>query len=301
MDFDINSSKTGLLLVNKPTGISSNKVISIARKKLGLKKIGHCGTLDPFASGLLILLTGKATRLQPFLMEKEKTYEAQFAFGMTTDTLDSTGQITETANVIPTLREIKQVIKNFLGEVEQVPPAYSAVHINGKRAYQLARTKKQFDLPKRKVTIHSFLLHNYFPPLLSCEIRCSKGTYIRSISRDLGLALGSLGYTSSLRRTQSGEFHLHESVVVEEITPARIKPITEVVEILNTSNFAKTFQTVNKISIEKKDIGMLKNGNYGYLKKHFKGDFNGFYINEECIALFHSRYEKVKCLYNLYT
>ncbi len=282
---------SGILIVDKPVGLTSNQVVSIAKKNLKIKKIGHSGTLDPFASGLMILLVGRATKFQSYLMNADKTYEVGFIFGEETDTLDSTGKVVKKTDHFPTAVEIKKTIQNnFLGLVEQTPPIYSAIHINGKRAYKLAREGKNISMPKRKINIHAFEIKEYFPPKLLCEIKCSKGTYIRSIGRDLALALDSFGHAFYLRRKESGCFHLRQSILPKDIDLKHIKSVTETVK--NISN------EMNQVVIDKKSLELLKQGDYQHLIKQLEKKLNALYIDEECVAVIDYIEGKFKMIYH---
>ena len=281
---------SGILLVDKPAGMSSNKVITIAKQKLGIKKIGHCGTLDPFASGLLILLINKATSLQSYFMDKDKTYQTEITFGQTTDTLDPTGRILPDSSPIPSLAAIKQCVKhNFLGVIKQSPPAFSAIHINGKRAYHLARSGQTFDIPTRQVSIHSFEIDSYSPPKLSCRITSSKGTYIRSIARDLARQLGGLGYASALKRIQSGGFSLDDSVSPEAIDLKHLKDLTAYLD------------KCNRIIIDPQDTYSLKNGHYDHLKSRLKRELNVLMLDNQCVAVINYHQRKYKLIYNCFS
>ena len=208
----------GILLVHKPPGLTSFDVIRTIKKRFSLRRIGHTGTLDKFATGLLILLLGRYTRLSPFFLEQTKEYLARIRLGITTDTLDPEGEVTATG-LVPDLETVTRALPGFLGRTHQVPPAYSAVHIDGKRAYQLVRQGKQPQLAARQIYISKLDLITYDPPELLIRVRCSKGTYIRSLARDIGLATGSCGYVLDLTRTAIGNLKLQQAVVLDDIQP----------------------------------------------------------------------------------
>lgn len=193
-------------LLNKPAGISSFKALSRLKKELGIKKVGHCGTLDPFARGALLTLTGKMTRFFPYVSGMPKEYVGKLFFGAETDTLDIEGKITANSSHIPSYDEIAEQALFFKGGIMQQPPLFSALHVNGVRAYEIARRGERAELPLRKVTIYDFALLDYDPPELLFRIKCSSGTYIRSVARDLALKCGSLGYLTALKRTSIGGF-----------------------------------------------------------------------------------------------
>lgn len=212
------SSHSGLVLLNKPSGITSFNVLNGLKKKLNSGKVGHTGTLDKFAEGLMLVLTGKMTRLAPFFTNMDKEYIATYKFGEETETLDPEGIITAVSD-IPELKTIKNELSSFFGEIMQQPPDFSAIHINGQRAYKLAASGIKPDIPKRPVTIYSYKIIKWDSPFLTVKIKCSKGTYIRSLARDLGLACNSRAYVSSLLRTEVGDWHIKNSILVENINP----------------------------------------------------------------------------------
>jgi tRNA pseudouridine55 synthase len=203
--------KGGLILFNKPTDVTSFKVLSTIKESLKIKRVGHAGTLDKFATGLLLVLTGPYTRLVPYLTNLDKEYLATFQFGTETTTLDPEGEVVQTGPV-PTRAEIDIVLDQFRGELLQVPPLYSAVHHQGKRAYELALKGIEADLAPRSICIYKLEIQDYAAPVLTLRIHCSKGTYIRSLARDIGHACGSCAYVTSLQRTSIGPFRLEEAV-----------------------------------------------------------------------------------------
>ncbi|MCQ2556296.1 MAG: tRNA pseudouridine(55) synthase TruB, partial [Clostridia bacterium] len=183
----------GILPINKPIGWTSFDVCNKLKHLLKTPKIGHLGTLDPMASGVLLVTVGKATKLFDLFQEKHKTYLAKFKFGYLTDSLDATGNILKENGLIPTEEEILSVLPKFVGEINQIPPQFSAKSINGKRAYDLARDGKTVDLKPCKVTIYNIKLLNYANAELTLQIECGSGTYIRSIGRDIATELDTFG------------------------------------------------------------------------------------------------------------
>jgi len=207
----------GFINVLKPEGLSSAAVVGKVKKRFN-SPAGHMGTLDPMASGVLPVGLGKASRLFQYLLDKEKTYVARFKFGFTTDTLDVTGNITEKNNLVPTLAQIESVLGEFIGEIDQIPPKYSAKCIDGKRGYQLARSGVDFVLEPRRVTINSVIcLGQTDENEFEFKIDCKGGTYIRSLARDIAIKCGSLGTMSSLIRTASGIFNFENGIEVDEL------------------------------------------------------------------------------------
>lgn len=207
-----------LFAVNKPKGISStqylNKIKKHLRDKFGTKiKIGHGGTLDPNASGVLIVGTGTATKQLTHMICGQKSYIGTVRLGFTSDTYDACGTITETnSGLIPSITQIESNINRFKGIIKQTPPKYSAIHIDGKRAYDLARNNIEFVIDEREVTIYDIKLIDYQYPIIKFNVSCSGGTYIRSIAHDLGILLGCGGYLEDLIRTSVGDIHLVDCV-----------------------------------------------------------------------------------------
>jgi tRNA pseudouridine55 synthase len=214
-------SADGLLLVDKPAGVSSHDVVLIARRVLGEKRIGHAGTLDPFATGLLVLLTGRATRLAQYIIDEPKVYVADVKFGSETDTEDPLGTVTREAP-LPARAALDAVRERFVGRISQTPPAFSAKHVDGKRAYELAREGKAPEMKPVEVDVHSLVIEQTKESdglVSTCRMRvsCGGGTYIRSLARDLARAAGSAAHLTSLRRERAGVFELARSVPLERL------------------------------------------------------------------------------------
>jgi len=208
----------GLILVDKPQNPTSHDIVLKIRNILNIKKVGHCGTLDPLATGLMLLALGKATRLFPFFSSTDKVYKGQIRLGFSTDTYDSAGKPTSPEEKNYPLKDILlKAMKKFEGEIQQVPPPYSAKKYKGKPLYALAREKKKFELRPSKVFIHFFQLIRYRPPLLEFKVKCSSGTYIRSLAHDIGQDLGCGAHLSELTRTDVGNYNIKESHTIEEI------------------------------------------------------------------------------------
>ena len=225
MDLAEATPLNGFLLVDKPTGISSFEVLKRLNRQFSIqrtsKKIGHGGTLDPNASGLLVVAIGKATRLLRYFLGSDKRYIATITFGARTTTDDCEGEVVETAPYAHITREaLDEALARFRGKISQVPPNFSALHIDGQRAYDLARKGKSFEIPAREVEIHSIdVLHAALPddPTIKLDIACSGGTYIRSIARDLGISLGSQAFLKDLRRTRSCHFDIEKAKTLDFI------------------------------------------------------------------------------------
>ena len=216
-DFDFGTAS--ILLVNKPQTWTSFDVVRYVRGRLRTKKVGHAGTLDPMATGLLILCSGRATKSISQLQEMPKTYIGEITFGGSTPTYDADSEIDETAPTDHiTLDKIENVLEeHFHGEISQVPPVYSALKVGGKRSYELARRGKAVELAARPVTIHSYQIISFENNKLLISITCSKGTYIRSIAHDLGKLLNSLGHLSGLERTAIGEYSSQKALSPHKI------------------------------------------------------------------------------------
>ena len=208
----------GVLIINKPSGLTSHDVVQRARRICGEKRIGHTGTLDPLATGVLVLCVGKATRIAHYLEAGEKEYRAVMRLGTTTDTLDAEGKVLETKDYSPPEKEaILQAMRVFTGAIAQQPPVFSALKVRGVPSYKLARQGTAAPLKPRTVTIHSIELTDYKDPYVSFTVRCSKGTYIRSLCADLGKALGMGAHLTELQRTRSGQFSLERASTLEQL------------------------------------------------------------------------------------
>lgn len=207
----------GLLLVDKPRGPSSHDVVAHMRRTSGEARIGHTGTLDPLASGLLVLCLGRATRLSEYLLGHDKRYLAQVQFGRSTTTYDAEGAITLERPVLAAHAEVAAALQTFSGTIRQAPPAYSAVKVGGQPAYKLARSGRPADLAARPVTIHTIELIEYILPCATILVHCSAGTYIRSLAHDLGQLLGCGAFLADLKRTAAGPFLLSDAHTLEHL------------------------------------------------------------------------------------
>ena len=209
---------SGWLIIDKQENIGSTDVVNQARHLLDAQKTGHTGTLDPFATGVLPIAFGEATKLIPYVTDGNKEYEFTLKFGATTDTLDCTGNITQTGGKLPTKEEILSILPNFIGEITQIPPAYSAIKINGKRAYDLARQGESVTIPERKINIFELdLLEMIDDSQAKLRVTCSKGTYVRTLGADIAKSLGTYGYLTTLRRTKCGNFSLADTILLENL------------------------------------------------------------------------------------
>lgn len=208
----------GVLNINKPKGITSHDVVNRVRRILRIKKVGHTGTLDPEATGVLPILIGKATKISRFLINSDKEYLFEMRLGVKTDSGDTTGKIVSISpNPIPSESEIRKVLRRFTGKILQVPPMYSAIKVKGRPLYNLAREGIEIERKAREVIIHSLDILRIEGPSILCRVRCSKGTYIRSLVSDIGDALDVGGHLVSLKRTVAGRFRIEDSIDLEEL------------------------------------------------------------------------------------
>ncbi len=216
----IKNTISGVLIVDKPIGMTSHQVVQVIRRGTRIKRAGHTGTLDPRASGVLVILVGPAVRLSQYISAEDKRYQATIKLGEKTDTYDGEGKITGTSEVDVTHAQFEKALKEFVGEIEQVPPPYSAVKVKGKHAYDLARKGEEVKLEPRLINVHSLDLLEWNPPEAVIDIHCSSGTYVRSLAYDLGEMLGCGAYLTGLRRIKSGRFTLRNSVPLRKLTEA---------------------------------------------------------------------------------
>lgn len=259
----------GILNVNKPSGITSAAVVGKIKKHFKLKKVGHFGTLDPMASGVLVLAVGNATRLFNLMQQKVKRYTAVFTFGYETDTLDADGVVVHSSNKIPTKEEIMLACKLQVGKISQLPPIYSAKKVGGSRAYELARSGLVPELKPSKVEIYVFkMVREVTPTSFEFDISCSSGTYIRSLCRDLAHTLGARATMTKLVRTQSGEFNLNNSLTLDDIL---LKNDAEnvIIKLEDVLPYEKIMLTNDEFFKLKNGVGVsTKNADGNYLLLH---------------------------------
>jgi len=208
----------GILVVNKPQGMTSHDVVDFIRRRFSIKKVGHAGTLDPMATGVLVMLIGKYTKSSNTLLAEDKEYEAELVLGGTSDTGDAWGNIKASdKNISFDEAEIRNVFNKFLGEIDQHPPMYSAVKVNGRKLYELARIGLSVDRKPRKIVINRLGISKIELPRVSFELTCSKGTYVRQLCSDIGEALGCGAYLSRLNRTRSGRFAIDKALELDTL------------------------------------------------------------------------------------
>jgi len=210
-----------IILIDKPAGMTSFGVVARVRRILSRQagkkvKVGHCGTLDPFATGLLILVSGKMTRKAMEFTKLDKVYEAEFILGQGSTTGDPEGELTKVSEIIPTKVQIEEALVAFRGEITQRPPIFSAIKINGQRAYKLARDGKEVEIPERTITVYSLELVDYSYPSLKIRTHVSSGTYIRSLAVDIGTKLGTGAYCKELRRTKIADFSVEAAKMLSD-------------------------------------------------------------------------------------
>lgn len=208
----------GWLILDKPTKLSSTNAVNRLKRLFYAQKAGHAGTLDPLATGVLPVAFGEATKTMPYVMDGEKSYRFMIRWGVQTNTDDAEGEPIKTSEKRPSKEDIEGLLTDFIGEIEQTPPAFSAIHINGERAYKMARRGEDIDMPSRLVHIHDLVISN-LPDEDHCELEtaCGKGTYVRAIARDLGQKLGCYGHVVELRRTRVGQFHEAMSISLDKL------------------------------------------------------------------------------------
>ena len=269
----------GILIVNKPSGITSRDVINIVGKTLNTKKVGHTGTLDPMATGVLVLCLGNALKVCELITANDKEYIAKVILGIETETLDTTSPIINTKKTNITKEEIEKVLNSFKGSYLQEVPKYSAVKINGKKLYEYAREGKEIELPKKMVTIYDIQLVSditYYNDTTSFYIKTtvSKGTYIRSLIRDIGYKLNTYGCMDSLERTRQGIFNIDNSYTLEEIKNNNYKLLS----------IEESLPNIPLVQVDNKTLFKIKNG--VKLKKFFDGDMAIIKDKNKVVAIY---------------
>jgi tRNA pseudouridine55 synthase len=244
------NATSGFLCIDKPCGISSFGAVSRVRHAVGCRKAGHAGTLDPEASGLLLIALGDATRVLPYLPLEPKRYQFGVQFGQMTDTLDTKGILVKTGGSIPSRTNVEAVLPGFLGSISQVPPEFSAIKVNGRRAYRLARQGKTVELAARTITVHAMTLLHYDEASGQAlfEVTCSGGTYVRALARDIAAACGTFGYALSVRRLAIGRFAVEKACLMGDIENA----------VIITAHDALKDQPV--ITVDDRQMARIRNG-----------------------------------------
>lgn len=291
----------GVINIYKEKGFTSHDVVAVVRKTINQKKVGHTGTLDPDAEGVLPICLGKGTKLADYIMADKKGYRAEVTLGVTTTTEDSSGEVLEVKPVDFNEEKIKEAVYSFIGEYEQVPPMYSAIKVNGKKLYELAREGKEIERKSRKIKIYDIKILEFLPPnKIVIDVICSKGTYIRTLCSDIGKKLGCGGNMSYLLRTMSGRFNIDTAIKLDELKT--------IVEKGNIDDILITIDDVlcnyKKVKISPKATKLLHNG--GKIYEYF---FDGKYDIKKCeevlvydaegifIGIFQYNYDKSKEMY----
>ncbi len=296
------TEKCGIVIINKPTGMSSHRCVGTVRKAMNMKKVGHTGTLDPEASGVLPILIGTATRAAEYLTAHDKSYRAQILLGTRTDTLDMAGTVLENNPVNVTADEVRSAVSEFVGNISQIPPMYSAIQVNGQRLYHLARQGIDIEREARQVTIYSIDVEDISLPYITINVRCSKGTYIRTLASDIGDRLGCGACINTLQRTSSGGYKIEDAITPDELLKLSEEGKAEDVIIPVDTAFAE----YSAIHLDKKKADRVKNGVPIYYKGKKQGqlyrvyDENGIFIalsqadivdERECLKLIKGFYK----------
>ena len=248
----------GIIIIDKPQEWTSNDVVSRLRRVFNTRRIGHGGTLDPMATGVLPVFVGRATRGVEFFEHAEKVYESTIRFGLTTDTEDITGKVLTETEVSLTEEDLQKVLPRFRGEILQVPPMYSAIKVNGQKLYDLARKGREVERQPRPITIHELELLEFSGKEARLRVRCSKGTYIRTLCKDIGEALGCGGCMAALRRVQAGEYTLEGSIPLRQLLDIseRGEEVEHLLRPVDTM-----FASHEKLRLNEKQARLVKNGN----------------------------------------
>lgn len=263
----------GAIIINKPKGYTSRDVINILNKVLNIKQIGHTGTLDPLATGILVCLIGRATKLANILTNQDKEYIASFKLGLLTDTLDITGKVLKKENFIYDKKDIIKAINSFKGTYNQEVPAYSAVKIKGKKLYEYARLNEEIELPKREINIYDIKLLSIKGDIITIKTKVSKGTYIRSLIRDIGVYLGTYATLTDLERTTLGQFNIKDSNTVDDV-------------VNNKYHFYSVLNLLKDYPKEEIDPEMLFKVKNGQILEKSIEDYILFTVNNQEIALY---------------
>ncbi|WP_299034561.1 tRNA pseudouridine(55) synthase TruB [uncultured Anaerococcus sp.] len=278
----------GILNVNKEKGISSARVVSLVRRAFDMKKVGHTGTLDLEASGVLPIVIGKATRVSDYMMTKDKVYETELILGAKTDTLDAAGKLIAKSQKVIYEDQFLEVMNTFRGEIEQIPPMYSALKVNGKKLYDLAREGVEIERKKRKVNIYDIDLLDFAFPKARIRITCSKGTYIRTLVDDIGEKLGTFAYVDELIRIRVGDLDIKDAIKSEDLLSMAKKDLLEKLYPIDTA-----LRDFDKIILDKKYLSNLINGQVVEVRESY-GKIIRVYCEDEFIGLGNSYKENNK-------
>ncbi|WP_303863303.1 tRNA pseudouridine(55) synthase TruB [Alkalibaculum bacchi] len=282
----------GIINIYKSQGMTSHDVVYKVRKILHTKKIGHTGTLDPIAEGVLPLTIGQGTKISQFIVEKEKEYVAELSFGSKTDSFDRTGQIIGQVDKIITEDELKKTLLLFTGEIDQVPPIYSAIKVDGKKLYEYAREQIQVEIKARKISIHELELLHFEFPIAKIRVACSKGTYIRSLCNDIGEKLGTFAHMTSLIRTKSGPFHLDKAISLKQLEALSSEKIEQ---HLYPMDFP--LQHLFRVDVQPYSAKYLLNGN-PLIQKNIVQNINDIPLCEKVRIYLHDEFKGVGLMEN---
>jgi len=282
----------GIILLDKPAGQTSFQSLGAIKHALGTPRVGHAGTLDKFAEGLLVVLAGRMTRLCPFATSLDKEYVAVFRFGQETDTLDPEGRVTGEGPV-PSLQDVEHALQQFRGTFLQRPPQYSAIHVQGRRAWEAARGGDQVDLKPRSVTVYRLELVEFAAPEATVRVSCSKGTYVRSLARDLAVAVGSRGHVRALRRTRIGGFRVEDA--------HRPEAFREAEHVLPPSEFFSAVPALRRVAVlprwsEAVSRGIRLDPGLFETPPSGEGIFGAFSTDERLLAVIESQGERLRYL-----
>lgn len=273
----------GLIVINKPSGCTSRDIVNMLCKILHTKSVGHIGTLDPLAEGVLVCLTGKYTKLTNILINHDKEYIAEFKLGMLTDTLDITGKILKEEKYSLNINKLKKILNDYIKTYEQEVPIYSAIKVCGRKLYDYARNNEEVELPKKKVTIYDIELLSVKDELVKIKCHVSKGTYIRSLIRDIGNSLGTYATMTKLTRTKLGNFDINNSYTIDDIEHNKYKSLD-----------IKDFMNIEEVDITKEeDYIHIKNGNIMNVKTN---KYILYKYNNLIVALYEPFKDKIKPL-----
>ena len=289
--------RSGFVNIIKPTGASSSNIVCMVKKILKEKKVGHLGTLDPAASGVLPIAFGKATKFFDYFLKKDKEYVAVVKFGVETDTLDSFGLITKTEDVLIKKSDIQNVLSEFTGKIKQVPPKYSALKIDGKKACDLARNGEEFSLKAREIDIYSIeLLGEEEKNVFRFKVHCSSGTYIRTLFNDIAKSLDTVSTTSIIIRTRSGRFNIKDAITPDEFEKSlqtiSVQELFSDLKTVNVKNEEVLKKLLNGVKLTYDDIKEADNG----ANESFKDNTNFFITaGELLLGMYHFDKEKLIC------
>ncbi len=278
----------GIFNIYKEKGFTSHDVVAIVRRTIHMKKVGHTGTLDPDAEGVLPVCVGKATKLSDVIMDGRKSYRAMLRLGITTTTEDASGEVLETKEVDFNEDKIREVVASFIGKLEQVPPMYSAVKVNGKKLYELAREGKEIERKSRTIEVYDIRIRQFLPPdRVEIDVDCSKGTYIRTLCSDIGKALGCGGHMAELLRTRTGAFSLENAIKLDELKAlAEQEKVEEA--LLTMEEALKDFPVVK---VSEKSAKFLYNG--GKIQERFFTEKPASYKEGDIVATYDHEYNLV--------